>query len=225
MSHFLIKIIHFLDSLLDKLLVVCPNTEHCSEVVNRCDLESHLSVWCRGAALPCANTNSGCCFPASRALQPQDRKNCVFSSPDHFSPVTDSSNMESSPPASLVATKTLGIRTTNATSQNFVSLGANISDMNTKGDESPCSSSLLSNILPVTTSSHDRSSDAADRQLMSITTTETTHILNSPASKPITVIYSNAAVCSSSSGELTAAPATNDQSKSLKDNFLYLNYK
>ncbi|XP_078534317.1 E3 ubiquitin-protein ligase LNX isoform X2 [Lissotriton helveticus] len=36
--------------LLDKLLVTCPFTEHCAEVVPRCDLEQHFKNRCKGAS-------------------------------------------------------------------------------------------------------------------------------------------------------------------------------
>ncbi|KAM8940510.1 E3 ubiquitin-protein ligase LNX [Pelodytes ibericus] len=37
-------------NLLDKLLVVCPFAEHCTEVVQRCDLEDHFINRCKGAS-------------------------------------------------------------------------------------------------------------------------------------------------------------------------------
>lgn len=36
--------------LLDKLLVTCPFTEHCAEVVQRCDLQQHFKNRCKGAS-------------------------------------------------------------------------------------------------------------------------------------------------------------------------------
>lgn len=36
--------------LLNKLLVTCPFTEHCTEVVQRCDLEHHFQTSCKGAS-------------------------------------------------------------------------------------------------------------------------------------------------------------------------------
>ncbi|KAK6494239.1 E3 ubiquitin-protein ligase LNX isoform X1 [Huso huso] len=38
------------NKLLDKLLVTCPLTEHCSEILQRCDLEPHLKNRCKGAS-------------------------------------------------------------------------------------------------------------------------------------------------------------------------------
>ncbi|XP_054845492.1 E3 ubiquitin-protein ligase LNX isoform X2 [Eublepharis macularius] len=38
------------NKLLDKLMVSCPFTEHCSEVVQRCDLEQHFQNGCKGAS-------------------------------------------------------------------------------------------------------------------------------------------------------------------------------
>ncbi|XP_067387237.1 E3 ubiquitin-protein ligase LNX isoform X1 [Emydura macquarii macquarii] len=38
------------NKLLDKLMVSCPFTEHCSEVLQRCDLEQHLQNGCKGAS-------------------------------------------------------------------------------------------------------------------------------------------------------------------------------
>ncbi|XP_066575987.1 E3 ubiquitin-protein ligase LNX isoform X2 [Amia ocellicauda] len=37
-------------NLLDKLIVSCPFTEHCTETMNRCDLEAHLHNRCKGAS-------------------------------------------------------------------------------------------------------------------------------------------------------------------------------
>lgn len=64
--------------LLDKLLVICPNSEHCDEVLSRCDLESHLVYWCRGTVVPCSNAKTGCQFRAARALQSEHRRECRF---------------------------------------------------------------------------------------------------------------------------------------------------
>ncbi|XP_053287147.1 E3 ubiquitin-protein ligase LNX isoform X2 [Pleuronectes platessa] len=36
--------------LLDKLMVACPFTEHCTEVVARCELEAHIKSRCKGAS-------------------------------------------------------------------------------------------------------------------------------------------------------------------------------
>lgn len=36
--------------LLNKLLVTCPFTEHCTEVLQRCDLEHHFQTSCKGAS-------------------------------------------------------------------------------------------------------------------------------------------------------------------------------
>ncbi|MGH0127135.1 UNVERIFIED_CONTAM: hypothetical protein FKN15_030484 [Acipenser sinensis] len=38
------------NKLLNKLLVTCPLTEHCSEILQRCDLEPHLKNRCKGAS-------------------------------------------------------------------------------------------------------------------------------------------------------------------------------
>uniref|UniRef100_A0A674JDV6 Ligand of numb-protein X 1 n=1 Tax=Terrapene triunguis TaxID=2587831 RepID=A0A674JDV6_9SAUR len=38
------------NKLLDKLMVSCPFTEHCSEVLQRCDLEQHFQTGCKGAS-------------------------------------------------------------------------------------------------------------------------------------------------------------------------------
>ncbi|CAH8569125.1 unnamed protein product [Dicrocoelium dendriticum] len=64
--------------LLDKLLVKCPNSEYCQEVLTRCDLESHLAYWCRGAVVACVNNKLGCPYLGLRALQPAHRWSCQF---------------------------------------------------------------------------------------------------------------------------------------------------
>nr|XP_040148346.1 E3 ubiquitin-protein ligase LNX isoform X2 [Ictidomys tridecemlineatus] len=38
------------NKLLNKLLVTCPFTEHCSEVLQRCDLQHHFQTSCKGAS-------------------------------------------------------------------------------------------------------------------------------------------------------------------------------
>ncbi|XP_019818307.2 E3 ubiquitin-protein ligase LNX isoform X1 [Bos indicus] len=38
------------NKLLNKLLVTCPFTEHCTEVLQRCDLEHHFQTSCKGAS-------------------------------------------------------------------------------------------------------------------------------------------------------------------------------
>lgn len=64
--------------LLDKLLVKCPNSDYCQEILTRCDLESHLAYWCRGAVVPCVNNKLGCPYLGLRALQPAHRWSCQF---------------------------------------------------------------------------------------------------------------------------------------------------
>ncbi|GAA55481.1 ligand of Numb protein X 2 [Clonorchis sinensis] len=67
--------------LLDKLLVACPNSEYCTEVLTRCDLESHLAYWCRGAVVACVNNKLGCPYLGLRADQPAHRWSCQFQTP------------------------------------------------------------------------------------------------------------------------------------------------
>uniref|UniRef100_A0A5K3FS69 Ligand of Numb protein X 2 n=1 Tax=Mesocestoides corti TaxID=53468 RepID=A0A5K3FS69_MESCO len=86
--------------LLDKLLVICPNSEHCDEVLSRCDLESHLTYWCRGTVVPCSNAKTGCQFRAARVLQPDHRREC------RFQPRTPG-NASGSPVVRPIATKSV----------------------------------------------------------------------------------------------------------------------
>ncbi|WAR01513.1 LNX2-like protein [Mya arenaria] len=53
--------------LLDKLLVVCPNTDHCEEVLPRVDLEAHLAHRCRGTVTRCIRAGLGCTFRGPRS--------------------------------------------------------------------------------------------------------------------------------------------------------------
>ncbi|XP_038052904.1 ligand of Numb protein X 2-like [Patiria miniata] len=46
--------------MLDRLLVVCPNTSYCSATMPRCDLEPHLTSRCPGNAAHCVNEPQGC---------------------------------------------------------------------------------------------------------------------------------------------------------------------
>ncbi|XP_052799032.1 ligand of Numb protein X 2-like [Mya arenaria] len=53
--------------LLDKLLIVCPNTDHCDEVLPRVDLEAHLAHRCRGTVTRCIRAGLGCTFRGPRS--------------------------------------------------------------------------------------------------------------------------------------------------------------
>ncbi|WAR01512.1 LNX2-like protein [Mya arenaria] len=53
--------------MLDKLLVVCPNTDHCEEVLPRVDLEAHLAHRCRGTVTRCIRAGLGCTFRGPRS--------------------------------------------------------------------------------------------------------------------------------------------------------------
>ncbi|XP_071796027.1 ligand of Numb protein X 2-like [Asterias amurensis] len=53
-SSFIIK------RMLDRLLVVCPNTSYCSATMPRCELEPHLTSRCPGNAAHCSKEAQGC---------------------------------------------------------------------------------------------------------------------------------------------------------------------
>ncbi|CAL8107306.1 unnamed protein product [Calicophoron daubneyi] len=90
--------------LLDKLLVICPNSEYCNEVLARCDLESHLAYWCRGAIVACVNNKLGCPYLGLRAKQPAHRWNCQFQPPVTKTTTGLSVNQPSAQAASLPPT-------------------------------------------------------------------------------------------------------------------------
>ena len=46
--------------MLDRLLVVCPNTSYCSATMPRCELEPHLTSRCPGNAAHCSKEAQGC---------------------------------------------------------------------------------------------------------------------------------------------------------------------
>ncbi|OON21176.1 PDZ/DHR/GLGF domain protein, partial [Opisthorchis viverrini] len=84
--------------LLDKLLVACPNSEYCAEVLTRCDLESHLAYWCRGAVVACVNNKLGCPYLGLRADQPAHRWSCQFQTPAPRSSSNVGSDLTTSSP-------------------------------------------------------------------------------------------------------------------------------
>nr|XP_022322951.1 ligand of Numb protein X 2-like isoform X3 [Crassostrea virginica] len=69
-------------SLLDKLLVVCPNVDYCEEVLPRCELEAHLLHRCRGAVTKCIKSTLGCTFQGPRSALQSHLWECQFRDQD-----------------------------------------------------------------------------------------------------------------------------------------------
>ena len=64
--------------LLDKLLVICPNSDSCSEVTQRGQLEDHLRYRCEGTLVACQYAGAGCEFRAPIKKVREHQLDCPY---------------------------------------------------------------------------------------------------------------------------------------------------
>ncbi|XP_078682493.1 ligand of Numb protein X 2-like isoform X4 [Branchiostoma floridae x Branchiostoma belcheri] len=64
--------------LLDKLVVFCPNSEKCSETMQRSDLEAHLIHRCKGTTVRCLRAAAGCRFKGTPAALKEHMQKCTY---------------------------------------------------------------------------------------------------------------------------------------------------
>ena len=76
-SRTLICLCSFL-SLLDKLLVSCPNADSCQEQVQRGNLDDHLRYRCSGTLVACQFAASGCDYRGPSKSMAKHQTECRF---------------------------------------------------------------------------------------------------------------------------------------------------
>ncbi len=64
--------------MLDRLIVVCPNTSHCQATMPRCDLEPHLNARCPGNRAHCPNEPMGCTWHGPEETKEDHMWECSY---------------------------------------------------------------------------------------------------------------------------------------------------
>ena len=74
------KIIYLLSilRLLDKQSVTCPNSDSCSEVLQRGNLDDHLKYRCSGTLVACQYAGAGCDFRGPKKAMTKHHGDCQF---------------------------------------------------------------------------------------------------------------------------------------------------
>jgi len=67
-----------LKRLLDKLLVICPNSDSCTEVSQRGNLEDHLRYRCEGTLVACQYAGAGCTFRGPNKKVREHQVDCPY---------------------------------------------------------------------------------------------------------------------------------------------------
>ena len=68
----------FFSSLLDKLLVTCPNADSCQEELQRGNLDDHLRYRCSGTLVACQFAASGCDYRGPSKSMAKHQTECRF---------------------------------------------------------------------------------------------------------------------------------------------------
>ncbi|PAA92173.1 hypothetical protein BOX15_Mlig014573g1, partial [Macrostomum lignano] len=89
--------------LLDKLLVVCPNVDYCEEVLQRANLEAHLTHRCRGAVTRCPKASAGCSFQGPKTALQNHLLECQFRSDDELPPAEPDYNADWPPKEPIIS--------------------------------------------------------------------------------------------------------------------------
>ena len=64
--------------LLDKQSVTCPNSDSCSEVLQRGNLDDHLKYRCSGTLVACQYAGAGCDFRGPKKAMIKHHSDCKF---------------------------------------------------------------------------------------------------------------------------------------------------
>ena len=69
---------HLFDRLLDKQMVMCPNSDSCTEELQRGSLDDHLKYRCSGTLVACQYAGAGCDFRGPKKTMPKHQTDCKF---------------------------------------------------------------------------------------------------------------------------------------------------
>jgi len=64
--------------LLDKQMVMCPNSDSCTEELQRGSLDDHLKYRCSGTLVACQYAGAGCDFRGPKKTMPKHQTDCKF---------------------------------------------------------------------------------------------------------------------------------------------------
>ena len=64
--------------LLDKQLVTCPNSDSCSDELQRGNLDDHLKYRCSGTLVACQYAGAGCDFRGPKKTMTKHHGDCQF---------------------------------------------------------------------------------------------------------------------------------------------------
>ena len=64
--------------LLDKQIVTCPNTDSCTDEVQRGNLDDHLKYRCSGTLVACQYAGAGCDFRGPKKAMTKHHGDCQF---------------------------------------------------------------------------------------------------------------------------------------------------
>jgi hypothetical protein len=67
-----------LSRLLDKLMVTCPNSDSCDELLQRGLLSDHLRYRCSGTLVACQFAGAGCDFRGPSKKMSSHQSDCTF---------------------------------------------------------------------------------------------------------------------------------------------------
>ena len=76
MSHPNLTFLRF--RLLDKQIVTCPNSDSCSDELQRGNLDDHLKYRCSGTLVACQYAGAGCDFRGPKKAMTKHHGDCQF---------------------------------------------------------------------------------------------------------------------------------------------------
>ena len=68
----------FFTRLLDKQLVTCPNSDSCTDELQRGNLDDHLKYRCSGTLVACQYAGGGCDFRGPKKAMTKHHDDCKF---------------------------------------------------------------------------------------------------------------------------------------------------
>ena len=78
LCNFLMSFYVLSDRLLDKQMVMCPNSDSCTEELQRGSLDDHLKYRCSGTLVACQYAGAGCDFRGPKKTMPKHQTDCKF---------------------------------------------------------------------------------------------------------------------------------------------------